>query len=89
MGPAPAGQFVAGGSCYGFDVLGFKGIPGWFHEDSVFPQPLAVVHCFHLVSSALQDSSGSVAQSSLTPALSSRSLYRMRSEALLANLRES
>ena len=37
----------------------------------------------------VQDSSGPVAQSSLTPALSSWSLYRMRSEALLANLRES
>ena len=36
MGPAPAGHSVACGSCYGFDVLGFKGIPSWFQEDSVF-----------------------------------------------------
>ena len=89
MGPAPAGQSVVGGSCYGFDVLGFKGIPGWFQEDSVFPQPLAVVHCFHLVSSVLQDSSGSVALSSLTPASSSWFLYRVRSEAFPENLERS
>ena len=89
MGPAPAGQSVAGGSCYGFDVLGFKGIPGWSHEDSVLPQPLAVVHCFHLVSSEVQDGAGSVALNSRTPASFSWFLYRVRSEVLLENLERS
>ena len=86
MDPADAGHSVAGGSCCGFDVLDCRGIPSWSHEDSVFPQPLAVVHCFHLVSSEVQDGAGSVALNSRPPASSNWFLYRVRSEVLLENL---
>ena len=70
-------------------VFNNEGSPLWFSLlrcASVLGSARAVVG---LVISAVQDATGSVAQSSLTPASSSWFLYRMRSEGLLENLERS